>query len=156
MTIETINTEGVFYSTSYTTKSGWKATFQLPDDEAAKALDAIGSGKRYMLVLAPIADDETPDKDAMQKVKKSPAQMAGILCNDVRFWNFLHNEHPIVCQEVLPTPHTMSADGAAIVLRSILSIESRSEIKEGTDKLRHFNTLKNDFDVFTGRIAGPR
>ena len=97
--MDSINTEAVYYSAGYTTKSGWKITLALPDEDAAKALDAIGAGKRYMLAMVPIADDETPDTQAMQKAQKANncttekpkkkltlAQRAGILCNDKRFF----------------------------------------------------------------------
>lgn len=156
MTVDTITTEAVFYSSSYTTKSGWKGTFQFPDGQAARAFDAIGAGKRYMLVAAPIADDETPDKDAMAKVPKSPAQMAGILCNDVRFWAFLGTSYGhtcfLLCKDAVIETNSECVD----VLREILRIDSRSEIKEGTDVCSRFEALRTDFDIYTGRIAAPR
>ena len=59
--MDNINTEALFYSSNYTTKSGWKITLQLPDEHAARELDAIGAGKRYMLAMVPLTDDDQPE-----------------------------------------------------------------------------------------------
>ena len=157
--MKNINTEAIFYSSNYTTKSGWKVTFQLPDQEAARMLDDIGAGKRYVMALVPLTEDDQPDNAAVvhaEKPKKhwndmSLAQQAGILCNDERFWRFVSYK---------TTSNTDGVDEnkklSAYYIRSYCMVASRSDLDKLALAAKKFEELKADFDVFTGKIAAPR
>ena len=142
--MDNINTEAIFYSTSYTTKSGWKVTFALPDDIAAKQLDDGGSGQRYMIALVPIDENEQPKPI---KRKTSRAQMAGILCNDQRFQKFMRKTYEFRC---------FNDEQTAEAVRAWCKVESRAELDSNVDRGMLFDVLRTEFDVYTGRIAAPR
>lgn len=147
-----LNSEAIFYSASYTTASGWKIVLQCPDDLLAMQLNDIGAGKRYMVALVPITDQETPDEAAVEKVKSetkmTPAQYAGMLCNVFKF------------QEYMGCVEGMDRIGRAALtiegVRDVCGIKSRADIKEGTEANEKFQALLTDYDVWRGRIAGPR
>lgn len=116
--------------------------FEVPVEMADAGLTALGGlpkfGKNQWVGIAPIQADAAPQPE--RKLKTLP-QMAGILCQDQRFWEFVG---------------VSGIEGAAKELRSICGVTSRADIREGTEAGDKFNAIRTDFDVFTGRIAGPR
>ena len=77
------------------------------------------------------------------------AQQAGILCNDPRFQKFA----AIRCG--LPN-QLFTASAAAQYLRDCCRIESRRELATSQAAHAKFQTLRTEFDAWTGKIATPR
>jgi len=136
--MDNINTEALFYSSSYTTKSGWKVTFQLPDEIAANALDAIGAGQRYMIALVPIGDDDQPQ--AINPKGGEQAKRAGILCGEHKFRQFLKT--------------TRAFEGEpAFFVREYCGVSSRSELDHDQEATIKFGKLLGEYHTWPGQMA---
>lgn len=122
--------------------SGRTVTFKLHDDEGEhhpfRGLKCgPANGQRFRLTFEPIADDEsttaqevqasrppneTPDPVSAGGRKSwhelTPAQQAGIRCNDPEFWKFLTSLSDVVIH---------SEPAAAGFVREWCNVESRSE-----------------------------
>lgn len=153
--MDNLNSEAIFYGATFTTKSGWKVTLQLPDQALVDQLNAIGAGKRYMLAMVPIADDETPDVEAMQKPKRRLdemplSQVAGMLCQDENFAKFLNVKQ---WRDMGYSGHDHQA--CAGIIREKCGVTSRSEIIRGTPAGDKFEKLRTEYDAWRGKIARP-
>ncbi|CUH68646.1 hypothetical protein TG4357_03716 [Thalassovita gelatinovora] len=78
-----------------------------------------------------------------------PAQQAGILCNDPRFQRFAATRCGAPGEQ-------FNASAAAEYLRQCCGIDSRRQL--GTDQAaqQKFQTLRTEFDAWTGKIASQR
>ncbi|WP_299933712.1 hypothetical protein [uncultured Pelagimonas sp.] len=143
-----LQSEALFYGTRYSTSGGTKLTMQMPDRELADALDALGAGKRFMMVLVPINDEEEPDEDAMQALEEGKARIkrAVLLCDDKAFWDW--------AEEIRGGRLVQSKDEAKAALCELLAIKSRAEIK-GAKVGANFLRLEEDFKVWCGRLKRP-
>lgn len=78
-----------------------------------------------------------------------PPQQAGILCNDPRFQKFaaMRCGYPNV---------QFTSTSAAEYLRICCNIESRRELATSDEATTKFQSLRTEFDAWTGKIATPR
>lgn len=76
-------------------------------------------------------------------------QQAGILCNDPRFQTFAARRIGWPGKELTP-------GAAAEYLRQCCHITTRAELATNPDAQTRFQTLRTEFDAWTGRIANPR
>ena len=83
------------------------------------------------------------------KLSNSPAQLAGILCNDPQFQKF------VAIRSGLPNQQ-FNASAAAEYLRTACSIITRRDLDLRGEAFNKFNALRTDFDAWRGRIAAPR
>lgn len=121
------------------TQDGVVVSFVLHPQDVPPSLALASLGTRYMLALVEIGDDEQPvagspvsnaassDEPAPGKPhaswhKPSPAQQAGILCNDPAFTKFLLERYP----------DTIRNSNASQTVRTLCGVTSRSEIQRGT------------------------
>lgn len=65
------------------------------------------------------------------------AQRAGILCSELTFHKFLN--------EAMPNGFIGDAEGAASVVRLVCGVETRADIKPGTDAARKFEQLEGRY-----------
>jgi hypothetical protein len=72
-----------------------------------------------------------------------PSQQAGILCNDTRFQDF------VAKRQAFP-------GGAAAYLRGWCNIESRRDLDTDPFAQTKFQTLRTEFDAWTGKIAAQQ
>lgn len=156
--MENINSEVIYYSRSTTTKGGTKITLQLPDEETGRLLDDIGAGRRYMMALVPLTDDDQPDEGAVSQAAKPkrrfndlplPTQ-AALLCQDERFWEFIKSKTQVFVQGEYDN-QVFAADW----IRNWCSIHSRAELHTDPEAAERFERIKTDFDAFRGRQAAP-
>lgn len=93
MSIEaTYHGEVRFVRSSFTSKNGATVVLALPDIAELERVQGM-DGKRYMLALVEIGDDETPVQkpQAVEKPKGGPlAILAGKWCQEPEFWKFLN------------------------------------------------------------------
>jgi hypothetical protein len=136
--IDNINSEAIFYSSSYTTKSGWKITLALPDDIAAGQLDAMGAGKRYMLALVPVGDDEQPEPIIKPKGGKL-AQRAGIICGRPSFGKWVEKKYG---------ERLVGSEQAAAFIRNRCHIGSRAELDHNEAKGQIFERMLTDYEMW--------
>ena len=78
-----------------------------------------------------------------------PAQQAGILCNDPRFQKFAATRCGMAGQQ-------FSTSAAAQYLRDCCAIDSRCELASNAAAHTKFQTLRTEFDAWTGKISTPR
>ena len=149
MSIEaTYHSEVRFVRSAHSSKTGTTITLALPDsDELSKV--AGFDGKRYMLALVEIGDDEqpvqqpsspevgytppTPDVPAKPKGGYA-AKWLGLRCQEQVFWRFL-SESPHLTSPV------QSAIDAADVVRDVCGVKSRAEIDNDKMAFTRFETL---------------
>lgn len=128
MTIEaTYHGEVRVVRSSYTSKTGPTLTLALHDIDELNKVQGM-DGKRYMLAIVEIGDDELPAQQPTktegppqpEKPKGGPlAKLAGMWCNDPKFWEWAAQS----CgAEVSCEQH------AADVIRAWCEIDSRAEL----------------------------
>lgn len=83
------------------------------------------------------------------KLSNSPAQLAGILCNDPQFQKFAAIRSGLPDQQ-------FNASAAAEYLRTVCNIITRRDLDLRGEAFNKFNALRTDFDAWRGRIAAPR
>ena len=104
----------------------------VPDDLMR---DYVGS--RYMVVMVRIGDDEKPMNREQSFPGDTAVQVAGLLCRDPEFWEFLHDggwledKNEIACIEFLHT---------------FLHIESRKELKTSSEARDLFKQIRKSFE----------
>lgn len=148
MSIEaTYHSEVRFVRSAHSSKTGTTITLALPDsDELSKV--AGFDGKRYMLALVEIGDDEqpvqqpsSPETGYTPPTPDVPAKPRGgyaakwlaLRCAEPRFWEFL-NQAPSGNGE-----YVRSAPEAADLVRHICMVRSRAEIDNDTVALGAFH-----------------
>ncbi|MFT4962515.1 MAG: hypothetical protein ACI92Z_003614 [Paracoccaceae bacterium] len=78
-----------------------------------------------------------------------PAQQAGILCNDPRFQKFAATRCGMSGKQ-------FETSAAAEYLRNCCNITSRRDLNTSQIAQNRFQTLRTEFDAWTGKIATPR
>ena len=142
--IDSINTEAIFYSGSSTTKGGHKISLQVESRDIIESLEAMGAGKRYMLVLAPIGDDEQPEPipAVTDKLKGGKfAQRAGIICGQPAFWKWVNDVEGIVVD---------SQETAAYFIRNQCRVSSRAELDHNGHAGMAFETILTEYEMWLG------
>lgn len=104
----------------------------LPDDLMR---DFVGS--RYMVVMVRIGDDEKPMNRSDQFPGDTAVKMAGMLCRDPEFWEWLHENEWL--QDKTET-------ACVEWLVSFLGVASRKELKTNSDARELFNNIKEKFE----------
>jgi len=78
-----------------------------------------------------------------------PAQQAGMICNDDQFQRFAATRSGLPGQ-------TFTSTAAAEYLRRVCKINSRSDLNTTPAAAQRLQTLRTEFDAWTGKIARPR
>lgn len=87
----------------------------------------------------------TPEQHQSARAPNRYAQRAGILCNDPLFQTWFNEEAPIGCGAVV------DAETAAIALREYCRVNSRADIKLGTEAAIRLDLLESAFVVWRDR-----
>jgi hypothetical protein len=106
----------------------------LPDDLMR---DFVGS--RYVVVMVRLGDDEQPMNRENEFPGDHAVKMAGILCRDPDFWEWLHKKEWLM---------EKNEKACAEWLISYLDIESRKELKTNVEARDLFVRLKTSFDAW--------
>lgn len=117
-------------------KDGYVLTMAIHPDDIPDDLVRDFVGSRYMVVMVRLGDDEQPfDR---KEVKKDPAvAMAGMLCRDQDFWQFV-GEY---------TFDDIASEGeCAEWMKMYFAINSRADFKQNTAARERFLNMKEKFD----------
>jgi hypothetical protein len=106
----------------------------LPDDLMR---DFVGS--RYVVVMVRLNDEEQPMNREHEYPGDHAVKMAGILCRDSEFWEWLHKKEWLM---------ERNEKACASWLISYLDIESRKELKTNEEARDLFNRLKASFEAW--------
>jgi hypothetical protein len=138
LTEPTIQFEGVKAGLKQS-KDGYILTLAVHPDEIPDDLVRDFVGSRYVVVMVRLDEQEQPMNRTNEFPGDQAVKMAGILCRDPDFWEWLHakewlmEKNERVCTEWLT---------------SYLGIESRKELKTDKEARDLFNKLKNSFDAW--------
>ena len=138
MVQETIQFEGIKTGLRQS-KDGFVLSVAIHPDEVPADLVRDFVGARYMVVMVRLGDDDQPMNREGDFPGDTAVKMAGIVCRDPEFWEWLFQKQAIfekneaACKEWL---------------HSYLGIESRKELKTDSSARDLFNQLKRTFEVW--------
>lgn len=104
----------------------------VPDDLMR---DFVGS--RYMVVMVRIGDDEKPMNREHSFPGETAVKVAGILCRDPDFWDFLQENGWLEEKNEL---------ACVDFLHDFLHIESRKELKTKSEARDLFNQIRKTYE----------
>lgn len=115
------------------TKDGHVLTLAIHPDEIPEEILRDFVGARYMVVMVRIGENEEPME--RQPVNKH-ISIAGMLCRDPEFWDFLYEQDLLL---------ETNEQAATEWLKSYLSIESRTDLKNNEDAQIALNKILREF-----------
>lgn len=120
-------------------KDGYVLNLAIHPDDVPPELMKDFVGSRYMVVMVRLADDDTPMVRDESFPGDAAVKMAGILCRDPEFWDWLHQKEMLF---------EKNEKACAEFLYSYLGIESRKELKTDHEARDLFTRLKQAFDAW--------
>lgn len=120
-------------------KDGYVLTLAVHPDELPDALMRDFVGSRYVVVMVRLGDDEQPMNREGEFPGDHAVKMAGILCRDPEFWQWLHVKEWLMEQ---------NEKACTEWLYYYLGIESRKELKTSEEARDLFNKLKASFEAW--------
>jgi hypothetical protein len=117
------------------TKDGHVLTLAIHPDESPDEILRDFVGARYMVVMVRLADSEEP-MDRQDFVGSQAVKVAGILCRDRQFWEFLYEQGYLF---------ERNEEAAKDWLCSYLDIQSRADIKINLKAREAFSQLNEEF-----------
>lgn len=118
-------------------KDGYMLTLSVHPNDIPDDLVKDFVGSRYMVVMVRLGDDETPMNREHAFPGDYAVKMAGILCRDPVFWDWLHENEWL--QEKNET-------ACVEWLVDFLGIESRKELKTNSEARELFNNIRKKFE----------
>ena len=118
-------------------KDGYILTLAVHPDEIPDDLVRDFVGSRYVVVMVRLNEQEQPMHRGNEVPGDHAVKMAGILCRDPDFWEWLHAKEWLM---------EKTERACTEWLTSYLDIESRTELKKNQEARDLFNRLKASFD----------
>jgi len=119
-------------------KTGYVLTLCMHPDEIPEELLRDFVGARYQVVMVRLSGDETPmDRKEFDGTKA--IRVAGLLCRDHNFWEWLHEDTQII---------EATEKEATDWLRDYLGVTSRSELKDNPPARERLEKLHKDFNAW--------
>ena len=101
-------------------------------------LEGLKPGQRFHVMMIHVPEDEMPaSKDPEKRKPYRPSQMAGYLCNEPGFREFIAVTYGEVCHDT---------DEAAEWIRGLCGVRSRSELDSNPAAAETFRNMINEFD----------
>lgn len=118
-------------------KTGYILTLNIHPDDLDERILRDFVGARYQVVMVRIDQDEKPmNRDKEYSGDKS-VKLAGLLCRDPKFWDYLHDDNQIID----PTEKE-----ATSWLRDYLGVKSRTELKVNHDARKRLENINTEFN----------
>ena len=122
-------------------RTGFILTLSIHPDEIPEEIIRDFVGARYQVVMVRIDGEEQPMNREQQFI--DPVKLAGILCKDKSFQEFL----------VSGGNATEASELAAIDwIRNELGIQSRAQLKNQPESARHLFTINEEFKVWKRNV----
>ena len=118
-------------------KDGYMLTLSVHPNDIPDDLVKDFVGSRYMVVMVRLGDDETPMNREHAFPGDHAVKMAGILCRDPEFWDWLHENEWL---------HEKNEAACVEWLVDFLGIESRKELKTNSEARELFNNIRKKFE----------
>jgi hypothetical protein len=117
-------------------KEGYVLTLRIHPDDLQDDLIRDFIGSRYQVVMVRLNQDEQPmDREAELGGAKA-IRVAGMLCRDPKFWEYLHQDLQII---------EPKEEEATEWLRNYLNVQSRSEIKSNPQAQELLDKVHKEF-----------
>lgn len=120
-------------------KDGYLLTMAVHPDELPSDLMRDFVGSRYVVVMVRLNDQEQPMSREGEFPGDHAVKMAGILCRDPNFWDWLNEKEWLL---------EKNEKACTEWVTSYLDIESRKELKTNEEARDLFNRLKASFDAW--------
>lgn len=120
-------------------KDGYLLSLAVHPDELHNDLMRDFVGSRYVVVMVRLGDDEQPMNRENEFPGDHAVKMAGILCRDPDFWEWLHQKEWL---------YEKNEKACAEWIASYLDIESRKELKTNEEARHLFNQLRTSFEAW--------
>lgn len=118
-------------------KDGYMLTLAIHPDEIPDDLTRDFIGSRYVVVMVRLNENEQPMNRNDEFPGDAAVKMAGILCRDPDFWEWLYAKEWLM---------EKTEKACTEWLYSYLDIESRKELKMNAEARDLFSRLKASFD----------
>ena len=99
-------------------------------------------GSRYQVAMVKLGDDDQPEIDPATVIAERAVKSAGMLCRNDAFHRFLVAERYSTETEI---PERDADRWAAGVMRNILGVDSRADLKGSPEALEAFRELQEQF-----------
>jgi hypothetical protein len=120
-------------------KDGYMLSLAVHPDELHSDLMRDFVGSRYVVVMVRLGDDEQPMNRENEFPGDHAVKLAGILCRDPDFWEWLHQKEWLM---------EKNEKACASWISSYLDIESRKELKTNEEARHLFNQLRTSFEAW--------
>jgi len=123
-------------------KDGYVLTLNVHPDEIPDELLRDFVGSRYQVVMVRLGDNEEPLDRQDAFGGEQAIRLAGILCRDPDFWEYLHDDLQI---------HDKNEKEASNWLRDAIGVISRKELQTNLDARNNLIKVKKEFEQWKNR-----
>ena len=141
ITMKTIQFEGVKVALKQD-KTGYVLTLSMHPDDIPNDLLRDFVGARYQVVMVRLDTNESPIDRQEEFAGDRALRIAGMLCRDPKFWEFLYSRSDI---------STKDYESATHWLRFYLELESRSQIKTNAVAQAQLDKLYREYTLWQGK-----
>jgi hypothetical protein len=120
-------------------KTGYVLTLSLHPDDIPEELLRDFVGARYQVVMVRLNGHEEPMDRQNEFEGDRAIRIAGLLCRDEKFWNYLYEDN-----QILEAKEKEATDW----LRDYLNIPSRSELKTNPQARLLLNQLHKEYSAW--------
>ena len=137
--MKTIQFEGVKVALKQD-KTGYVLTLSMHPDDIPEELLRDFVGARYQVVMVRLDSNEKPMDPQEEFAGDRAIRIAGMLCRDPKFWEFLYARSDI---------STKDYESATQWLRFYLDLESRSQLKTNVEAQSQLDKLYREYSSWT-------
>jgi hypothetical protein len=141
ITMKTIQFEGVKVALKQD-KTGYVLTLSMHPDDIPEDLLRDFVGARYQVVMVRLDSNEKPMDPQEEFAGDRALRIAGMLCRDPKFWEFLYSRSDI---------NTKDYESATQWLRFYLDLESRSQLKTNAAAQSQLDKLYREYTLWQGK-----
>ena len=120
-------------------KDGYVLTVRVHPDDVPMSLFRDFVGAAYQCVMVRLAQDEQPMDRDDQFAGDRAIRIAGLLCDNPKFWEFLFSKNEI---------STKDYESATQWLRFYLELESRKQLKTHPEARNRLDILHKEFNAW--------
>lgn len=123
-------------------RTGYVLTMSIHPDEVPDEILRDFVGSRYQVVMVRLTEEERP-MNREQELSKDMVRVAGILCRDEKFWQFLFEAGEIIDK---------SEEETITWLKNYLGVRSRSEIAVNAKATEKMMGIKQEFQTWKANV----
>lgn len=123
-------------------KTGYVLTLCMHPDEIPTSLLRDFVGARYQVVMVRLDEHQIPMEPKEDTDGERAVKIAGILCKEKRFWQYLHDDSQIL---------TPTEKEATDWLREYLNVKSRAELKTNQEARNLLDEINKEYKSWNER-----